>query len=91
MDALIFYSLNGFKNRFKSKLPKIYSTELVERLFAYPVVTPVLLGKEIGVHYTTASRYLKALQEAGFLKDLEVGKYHMYMNDELLNVLYRSG
>jgi Fic family protein len=80
----------SFKRRIKEKLPKIYSTELIERLFAYPIVTPVHLGREIGVHYTTASRYLKALKKEGFLKDITVGKYHMYMNDELINILYNK-
>jgi Fic family protein len=80
----------GFKRKLKNKLPKTYSTELVEKLFAYPVVTPVRLGKELGVHYTTASRYLKILKKNGFLKDLTAGKYHMYVNDELLNLLHRN-
>lgn len=79
-----------YKNRVKIKLPKIYSTELIDKLFAFPVLTPVHLGKELGVHYTTSSRYLKALQKAGFLKDLVVGKYHMYMNSDLITILHKN-
>lgn len=79
-----------FKDKMKVKLPKIYSIELVDRLFAYPIVTPVHLGRELGVHYTTASRYLKALKKESFLKDAMIGKYHMFMNSELIDVLYNK-
>lgn len=76
-----------YKREIKEKLPKIYSGELLEKLFTYPIVTPVHLGRELGVHYTTASRHLKALKKEGFLKDVMVGKYHMFMNSELMDVL----
>jgi len=78
-----------FKRNLKKELPKVYSTELVEKLFAYPVVTPVRLGRELGVHYTTASRYLKALKEKEFLENVEVGKYQMYLNSSLMDILYK--
>lgn len=77
-----------YKDQIRQKLPKIYSGELLEKLFAYPIVTPVHLARELGVHYTTASRHLKALKREGFLKDVMVGKYHMFMNSELIDLLY---
>lgn len=80
----------SYKSKIKEKLPKTYSTELVDKLFAYPVVTPVYLSRVLKVHYTTASRYLKSLQKAGFLKGVVVGKYHMFMNSELINILYKN-
>ena len=79
-----------FKAEIKNTLPKIYTTELIEKLFAYPIITPVRLGTELKVHYTTASRYLKTLKEAGFLKDMTSGKYHMFMNHRLINVLNKN-
>lgn len=79
-----------YKSDIKLRLPKIYSTELVDKLFAYPVVTPVHLGKELNVHYTTASRYLKSLEKEGFLKGVMMGKYHMFMNNKLIKILHKS-
>ena len=79
---------NVLKKDMKSNLPKIYSIELLQQLFAYPVVTPVRLAKELGVHYITASSYLKALKGKGYLKDMKLGKYHMYINHELISLLH---
>ena len=78
-----------FKKDLKTDLPKIYSAELVEKLFSHPVITPVRLGKELGVHYSTTSRYLKALKEKVFLDNVEVGKYQMYLNKDLIDILYK--
>jgi hypothetical protein len=45
----------------QTKHKKIYSADLVEALFAYPITTPVNLGKKLDVHYKTASSYLSEL------------------------------
>jgi Fic family protein len=79
-----------FKKEMKTKLPKIYTTDLIEQLFAFPVITPVKLGKELGIHYTTASKYLRLMKEAGLLKDAKVGKYHMYINQDLVSILWKK-
>jgi len=80
----LFHSL---KNEIKEKHKKIYSADLIETLFSYPIITPVKLGKELNIHYTTASRYLSGLQKTGFLKESIVGKYHFYINQKLLNIM----
>lgn len=66
---------------------KIYSADLVEALFTFPIITPVRLGKALGVHYTTASRHLAELAKAGIVRGAQVGRYHMYVNDKLLTVV----
>jgi Fic family protein len=76
------------KKQVKAKLPKIYSTELMETLFAFPVINPMRLGEKLNVHYTTASRYLHALTRAGFLKNRKIGKYQLFINTELINILH---
>lgn len=76
-----------YKNEVKAKHKKIYSADLIEVLFSYPIITPVRLGKELGVHYTTASRHLVSLEKNGFLKESVVGKYHFYINQKLLNIM----
>ncbi len=66
---------------------KLYRSDLVEAIFTYPVITPTKLASEIGVHYTTASRYLLQLAEMGILREAVVGKYHLFANHQLLSIL----
>ena len=75
------------KKDFKTKLPKIYSHELLEELFNSPIVSPVSLGKKLNIHYTTASKYLKAMTQAGILTTTKVGKNQFYINFELISIL----
>lgn len=78
-----------FKAKVKAELPGIYTTELIEKLFAYPIINPVKLAKELDVHYVTASTYLKALVKSGFLTDMRAGKYHLFINERLIDLLHR--
>ncbi len=75
------------KEEIKAKHRKIYSADLVEALFEYPIINPVKLGGEIGVHYVTASSRLHALAEAGVLKSKKHGKYQLFINERLLQLL----
>lgn len=78
---------NEFKQDLKENHKKIYSADLVEALFSYPIITPVKLGKELGTHYTTASRYLLYLSGVGLLKETKYGKYHLFINEKLMKVM----
>jgi len=81
--------LEKTKNQVRSKHKKIYSSDLVEALFADPITTPINLGKRLGVHYRTASRYLVALEKSKILQESFVGKYHLFVNKPLLDLLQR--
>jgi len=88
-DTLIeFFKLfNHIKERLRTNHRKIYSADLVEVLFAFPIVTPVKLGKEMRIHYTTATRWLTELTEAGILINQKFGKYQFYINKRLVKLL----
>jgi len=75
------------RERLKQKHRKIYSAELVEAMFALPIITPVNLGKKLDVNYRTASRYLAELAKGRLLHESYVGKYHLYANKPLLKLL----
>lgn len=77
----------AFKEEIQKKIPKIYSGDLVEKLFSFPVLTPVSLGEKLNIHYTTASRYLKNLSQNGFLKSSRVGRHHFFINENLMKIL----
>jgi Fic family protein len=79
--------LEKTREHLKQKHRKIYTAELVEAIFALPIITPVNLGKKLDVNYRTASRYLVELASGNVLKESYVGKYHLYANTLLLKLL----
>jgi Fic family protein len=79
--------LDRLKNKIKNQNKRIYTSDLIEILFSYPIITPMKLGSALNVHYTTASRYLTELTKDGFLKEKKIGKYHFFINYELMNIL----
>lgn len=75
------------RERIRALPGRIASLEVAEQLFLSPILSPVNLGRSLGVHYTTASRYLKNLEEAGILEHVEYGKYQLYVHRELIEVI----
>lgn len=75
------------KINIKEQCGNVYSSDLIDLLFSNPVVTPVKLASMMNIHYTTATRYLKALHKSGFLEHRKVGKYQIYVNKKLINTL----
>lgn len=75
------------KSLVKEKCRRIYTIELIESAFSHPVLTPVKLGELLGVHYTTASKYLLELEKIGFLKGKKHGRYHFFANHALMALL----
>ena len=71
----------------REKLPKIYTHELVQALFAQPYC-PIDNLVERGVaKRQTASTYLKQLVEIGVLEEMSVGREKLYINTRLLQEL----
>ena len=74
-------------NEIKTKLPKVYSKDLVEILFRLPYTKRQhLIDENIG-NPKTVGNYLHALEENGFLKSVKVGKEKLYLNEQLLKIL----
>lgn len=78
-------------NQIRADLPKLYRNDLVDKLFEFPVVTPVALGKELDYHYTTASKYLHELTEKGYLKSARIGRNTYFINFRLLEFVSNEG
>ena len=83
----IMQHFSEFREAVKKNHKKIYSADLVEMLFSYPIISPVKLANELGIHYTTASRHLMKLSRAGLLKEGKYGKYHLFINDSLIRLM----
>ena len=75
------------KHTIREDFAKIYSADLLEALFTYPVITPTQLAKELDTHYTTASKRLVQLAEAGILDSMKVGRNHFFINKRLVLML----
>jgi Fic family protein len=89
---LLFKIMNyyfEFKKRVKTEHKVIYTADLVEKLFSFPVITPVKLSSELDIHRTTATRYLDALSKGGLLDEGRVSRYHLYANKGLLKIIHR--
>lgn len=74
-------------NEIRTKLPKIYSKDLVEILFRLPYTKRQHLIDENLGNPKTVGNYLQTLEENGFLKSVKVGKEKLYLNERLLKIL----
>ena len=75
------------KNIMKSKLPKIYSHELLFNLFRHPYTKIEFLVRDLGIHRNTAGRYLEDLVDIEILEKHKVGKENFYLNKKLFDLL----
>lgn len=79
--------MRNYKEKFRSKLPKIYSKELLESLF-YEVYTKIsYIEKACGVTRITATSYLNQLEEIGLLESEKIGREKIYKNTRLIKLL----
>jgi Fic family protein len=78
------------KDEIKKKEKTIHSADLIDAIFTMPVISPVRLAENLGCHYTTAGRYLDTLVRLEIMTDKKIGRYHLYANKPLLNILHKS-
>jgi len=71
----------------REKLPKVYTHELLQVLFAQPYCRIENLVERGVAKRQTASIYLKQLVEIGVLEELSYGRERLYMNTRLLQEL----
>ncbi len=83
----ITHAMAIMTSEIKSKLPKIYSKDLVEILFKLPYTKRQnLIDENIG-NAKTVGNYLMSLEANGLLQSVKVGKEKLYLNHALLNIL----
>lgn len=71
----------------KERNPKIYSKELVETLYMHPYCTVEIFGRFLGYERKAASRHLHALAENNILLFHKIGKYNIFINESLMEIL----
>ena len=77
--------------RVRAALPKIYSRELVDELFAQPYCRIENLVTAGIAKRQTASRYLKLLVELGVLEERKSGREKIFVNPGLMALLIGDG
>jgi hypothetical protein len=75
------------KQGLRTKLPKIYSQDLLNNLFRHPYTKIEFVEDELGVSRITAAKYLDQLTEAGFVEKKKIGKTNFYINRPLFELL----
>ena len=79
--------MESYKKEFMTKLPKVYSDDLLNSLF-YEVYTRInYIEEKLGVTRQTAAIYLNQLVEVGLLEYEKIGKENIYKNVRLINLL----
>ena len=78
--------MNSYEERIKKDLPKIHSHELLNNLFRHPYTKIEAVQGDLGVSRLTASKYLSALTEKGFVEKHRSGKYNYYVNRPLIRI-----
>jgi Fic family protein len=75
------------KTEMKKRLPDIYRFEIVEHLFSYMYTKNEYFRNDLNIARATSTKYLKALEEEGFLISEKVGKEVIYKNVQLFNIV----
>lgn len=83
----ILSSIELTSSLMKERLPKIYSKDLVEYLYYEFYTKNEYFRESLGISRGTAIKYLKLLEENGFLVSEKVGKEVIYKNVALFNIM----
>jgi len=78
------------KEKIKSKLPKIYSKDLIEILFTHPYTKIEFLVDGLSITRKTASKYLQELSDIGEVKSVKIGRSKFFVNTKLFALLQKG-
>ena len=79
-------ALQDCKHRIRADY-KFYSQDLINNLFTHPYTKIEFVQRDLQVSRITATKYLEALTEGGFLKKQKMGRGNYYINIALNSIL----
>ncbi len=82
-------ALFDYKHRIREQ-HKFYSQDVINSLFMHPYTKIEFMQKDLQVSRLTATRYLDALTETGFLQKQKMGRSNYYINHALTHILATS-
>lgn len=80
-------TMQTFKQKIRSELPKIYSQDLLNNIFRHPYTKIDFVMTELNVSRITATRYLDELITIGLLVKRKIGRDNYYINTALYDLL----
>jgi Fic family protein len=75
-----------YKHRIRNQY-KFYSQDLINNLFTHPYTKIAFIERDLKVSRLTATKYLDALAEQGFLQKQKIGRTNCYINVALNRIL----
>lgn len=75
------------KWRVRDKLPNIYSSDLIDTIFAQPEISPTKYAELLRCTRQTATSHLKQLEEIDVMSHDQIGRNAVYTNVELMKLL----
>lgn len=82
-------ALFDYKHRIREQ-HKFYSQDVINSLFMHPYTKIEFMQKDLQVSRLTATKYLDALTETGFLQKQKMGRSNYYINHALTRILATS-
>jgi Fic family protein len=79
-------ALMDYKHRIRNQY-KFYSQDLINNLFTHPYTKIAFIERDLKVSRLTATKYLDALAEQGFLQKQKIGRTNYYVNVLLNRIL----
>ena len=72
-------ALMDYKHRIRAE-HRFYSQDLINNLFSHPYTKIEFVERDLGVSRLTATKYLDALAQGGFLSKHKIGRSNYYIN-----------
>lgn len=79
-------ALFDYKHRIRAEF-KFYSQDLINNLFNHPYTKIEFVQQDLKVSRLTATKYMDALDEAGFVQKHKIGRSNYYINVALNQIL----
>lgn len=79
--------MQEFKQTLRTRLPKIYSQDLLNNLFRHPYTKIDFIRQDLNVNRLTATNYLNRIVEIGLLEKQKIGRDNYYINTRLFKLL----
>lgn len=79
--------MQEYKHVLRTKLPKIYSQDLLNNIFRHPYTKIDFVMKDLTVGRVTAAKYLDELVRINLLKKVKLGRDNYYINMPLYTLL----
>ena len=79
-------ALFDYKHRIRAGF-KFYSQDLINNLFTHPYTKIEFVQRDLKVSRLTATKYIEALADGGFIQKHKVGRSNYYVNVVLNDIL----